>query len=78
VEILLKLLNDFDCFDLPKFRGALSRFPDDGSTSIIRPNEDIRVVKIRFTRESWYVTRKEFAEKISHEKLEEVGTYRLC
>jgi hypothetical protein len=35
VESLLKLLFDFDCADLPKFRGALSQFPDAAGTSAI-------------------------------------------
>jgi hypothetical protein len=40
VESLLKLLYDFDCVDLPKFHGSLSRFPDAAGTSAIRANED--------------------------------------
>jgi hypothetical protein len=41
VESLLKLLYDFDCVDLPKFRGALLRFPDAAGTSAIHPNEGV-------------------------------------
>jgi hypothetical protein len=29
-------------------------------------------VKIRFAKEFWYVSGKEFAKKIAHDKLEEV------
>jgi hypothetical protein len=38
VEIILNLLHDFDCTDLPKFREKVSQFPGSMSTSIIRPN----------------------------------------
>jgi hypothetical protein len=41
VESLLKFLYDFNCVDLPKFHGALLRFPDAAGTSAIRPNEDV-------------------------------------
>jgi hypothetical protein len=64
-ERLLKLLYDFDCVDLPKFREALSRFPTANSTSSICPNVDVRAVKIRFAKEFWIATGKEFAKKIA-------------
>jgi hypothetical protein len=41
VKSILKLLHDFDCANLVKFRENLSRFSDAGSNSIIRPNEDV-------------------------------------
>jgi uncharacterized protein (DUF305 family) len=41
VESILKLLHDFDCADLAKFREKLTNFPDASSTSIIRVNEDV-------------------------------------
>jgi hypothetical protein len=41
VESILKLLHDFDCADLAKFREKFSRFPDIWSTSIIHPSEDV-------------------------------------
>jgi hypothetical protein len=53
VEILLKLLYDFDYVDLLKFRGALSWFLDAAGTSTIRPNEDVRAVKVKFAKEFW-------------------------
>jgi hypothetical protein len=50
VESILKLLHDFDCVDLVKFCENPSRFPNAGSTSIICPNGDVQVIKIRFAR----------------------------
>jgi hypothetical protein len=41
VESILKLLHNFDCVNLSKFRETLGRFPDTRNTSIIRPNEDV-------------------------------------
>jgi hypothetical protein len=73
VESLLKLLYDFDYVDLPKFRGALSRFPNAAGTSSIRPNEDVRAVNIRFAKEFLFVSEKEFAKKIARDKLEKVA-----
>jgi hypothetical protein len=46
VESILKLLHDFDCADLAKFREKLTHFPDASSTSIIRENEDVLAIKI--------------------------------
>jgi hypothetical protein len=51
VESILKLLHEFDCADLAKFREKLSRFPDALNTSRIRPNEDVQVIKSKFARE---------------------------
>jgi predicted nucleic acid-binding Zn-ribbon protein len=72
VESILKLLHDFDCADLAKFREKLSCFPDVESTSIIRPNEDVQSIKIKFAREFWFVSGKELAKKIAHAKLDQV------
>jgi hypothetical protein len=41
VESIPKLLQDFDCADLTKFRKKVSQFPGAMSASIIRPNEDV-------------------------------------
>jgi hypothetical protein len=41
VESILKLLHDFDCADLAKFRKKISQFPGAMSTLIIRSNEDV-------------------------------------
>jgi hypothetical protein len=50
------VLHDFDCADLAKFHEKLTRLPDAGSTSIIRPNEDVQAIKIRFAREFWFAS----------------------
>jgi hypothetical protein len=41
VESILKILHDFDCADLAKFREKIARFPGAMSTSIIQPNADV-------------------------------------
>jgi hypothetical protein len=51
VESILKLFHDFDCANLLKFHEALSCFPAARSTSTIHPNEDIQIIKARFTQE---------------------------
>jgi hypothetical protein len=50
VESILKLLHDFDCADLLKFREKLSQFPNASSTSRLRPNKDVLVIKAKFAR----------------------------
>jgi hypothetical protein len=50
VESILKLLHDFDCADLARFREKISQFPGAMSTSIVRPNEDVQVIKSKFVR----------------------------
>jgi hypothetical protein len=70
VESILKLLHDFDCADLVKFREKLTRFPDATSTSIICPNKDVFAIKIKFTKEFWFVSGKEIAKKIARVKLD--------
>jgi hypothetical protein len=69
VKSILKLLHDFDCSDLATFREKLSQFPDALSTSIIRPNEDVQVIKSRFTREFWLARGKEAVKSIARAKL---------
>jgi Rad3-related DNA helicase len=44
VGSILKLLHDFDCADLVKFREKLSQFPDAASTSRLRPNEHVLAI----------------------------------
>jgi hypothetical protein len=51
VKIILKLLHDFNCADLVKFREKLPQFPDASSTSRLRPNEDVQAIKAKFARE---------------------------
>jgi hypothetical protein len=48
VESILKLLHDFKCADLAKFREKLPQFPDALSTSRIQPNEDIQAIRSQF------------------------------
>jgi hypothetical protein len=73
VESILKLLHDFDCADLVKFREKLSHFPNALSTSRIRPNEDVLAIKVKFTREFWFASGKEVAKNIARAKLDQVS-----
>jgi hypothetical protein len=73
VESILKLLHDFDCVDLGKFREKLPQFPDASSTSRLRPNEDILAIKVKFTREFWLASGKETVKSIARAKLEQVN-----
>jgi chromosome segregation ATPase len=41
VESILKILHDFDCADLEKFREYISQFPSATSTAILRANADV-------------------------------------
>jgi hypothetical protein len=50
-ESILKLLQDFDCADLAKFREKIPRLPDASSTSWIRPNADVLAIKAKLARE---------------------------
>jgi hypothetical protein len=72
VESILKLLHDFDCADLAKFREKLSQFPDALSTSRIRPNEDVQVIKSKFAREFWVASGKEAVKSIARANLAQV------
>jgi hypothetical protein len=76
VESIRKLLHDFDCIDLVRFRKKLTRFPDATSTSIIRPNEDVLAIKIKFTKEFWFASGKEIAKKIPRVKLDQVSFWQ--
>jgi DNA repair exonuclease SbcCD ATPase subunit len=73
VERILKLLHDFDCADLAAFREKLSQFPDALSTSRIRPNEDVQVIRSRFAREFWLASGKEAVKSIARAKLAKVS-----
>jgi hypothetical protein len=73
VENILKLLHDFDCVDLVKFREKLPQFPDASSTSQLRPNEDVLAIKAKFTREFWLTSGKETTKSIARAKLEQVN-----
>jgi hypothetical protein len=73
VESILKLLHDFDCVDLVKFRKKLPQFSDASSTSWLRPNEDILAIRKKFAREFWIASRKEAVKKIARAKLDQVN-----
>jgi hypothetical protein len=73
VESILKILHDFDCADLEKFREKISRFPSATSTSIIRANEDVQAIKNKFAREFWFASGKEVVKIIARAKLAEVN-----
>jgi hypothetical protein len=73
VESILKLLHDFDCANLTKFREKVSQFPGAMSTSIIRPNEDVQVIKSKFAREFWLASGKEAVKTIACAKLAQVN-----
>jgi hypothetical protein len=72
VESILKLLHDFDCVDLVKFREKLPQFPDASSTSWLHPNEDVLAIKMKFAREFWIASGKEAVKKIARAKLDQV------
>jgi predicted nucleic acid-binding Zn-ribbon protein len=76
VESILKLLHDFDCADLVKFREKLPQFPDAMSTSRLRPNEDVQAIRSKFAREFWLASRKEAVKNIARAKLAQVGFLR--
>jgi hypothetical protein len=69
----LKLLHNFNCADLVKFREKLSQFHDASSTSRIRPNEDVLAIKAIFAREFWFASGKEVVKNITRAKLDQVG-----
>jgi predicted nucleic acid-binding Zn-ribbon protein len=73
VKSILKLLHDFDCADLVKFREKLSQFPDASSTSSLCPNEDVLAIKAKFAREFWFAGGKEVVKNITRAKLDQVG-----
>jgi hypothetical protein len=73
VESILKILHDFDCTDLEKFREKISRFPGAMSTSIIRANENVQAIKNKFAREFWLASGKEAVKIIASAKLAEVN-----
>jgi hypothetical protein len=73
VESILKLLHDFDCADLAKFREKLSQFPDALSTSRLRPNEDVQAIRSKFAREFWLASGKEAVKTIMRAKLAQVN-----
>jgi hypothetical protein len=59
VESILKILHDYDCTDLEKFREKISQFPSAASTSILRANANVQAIKNKFAREFWLTSGKE-------------------
>jgi uncharacterized membrane protein YgcG len=72
VESILKILHDYDCADLEKFREKISQFPSATSTAILRANADVQAIKIKFVREFWLTSGKETVKLIARAKLAEV------
>jgi Rad3-related DNA helicase len=77
VESILKILHDFDCADLEKFRDKISQFPSAMSTSIIRANEDVHAIKNKFVKEFWFANGKETVKLNARAKLAEVNFVRF-
>jgi hypothetical protein len=73
VESILKLLHDFDCADLAKFREKLLQFLDALSTSRLRPNEDVQAIRSKFAREFWLASGKEAVKSITRAQLAQVN-----
>jgi hypothetical protein len=78
VESILKLLHDFDCVDLVKFREKLPQFPDASSTSRLCPNEDVLAIKAKFAREFWVASEKEAVKSITRANLDQVDLWKHC
>jgi small-conductance mechanosensitive channel len=75
VESILKILHDYDCVDLEKFRTNLSQFPSATSTAILRANSDVQAIKIKFAREFWLTGGKDVVKTIAQAKLAEVISF---
>jgi hypothetical protein len=78
VQSILKLLHDFNCADLVKFREKLPQFPDALSTSRLRPNEDVQAIKAKFAREFWIASGKEAVKSITHANLTRLISRKHC
>jgi myosin heavy subunit len=77
VESILKILHDFDCADLEKFREKITRFPGATSTSVIQVNEDVQAIKNKFAMEFWFASGKEAVKVIARAKLAEVDFHMI-
>jgi hypothetical protein len=69
---ILKILHDYDCADLEKFRGKISQFPSATSTAILRANADVQAIMNKFAKEFWLTSGKETVKAIARVKLAEV------
>jgi DNA repair exonuclease SbcCD ATPase subunit len=72
VESILKILHDYDCADLEKYRKKISEFPSATSTAILQANADVQAIKIKFAREFRLTSGKETVKLIARAKLAEV------
>jgi type IV secretory pathway VirJ component len=75
VESILKVLHDYDCVDLAKFRANLSQFPSVTSDAILRANPDIVAIKVKFAKEFWMVGGADIVKTIARAKLAEVISF---
>jgi hypothetical protein len=75
VESILKVLHDYDCVDLAKFRANLSQFPSVTSDTILQDNPDIVAIKLKFAKEFWLVGGADIAKTVARAKLDEVISF---
>jgi small-conductance mechanosensitive channel len=75
VESILKILHDYDCVDLEKFRANLSQFPSATSIAILRANSDVQAIKMKFAREFWLTGGEDIVKTIAQAKLVEVVSF---
>jgi type IV secretory pathway VirJ component len=75
VESILKVLHDYDCVDLAKFRANLSQFPSVTSDTILQANSDIDAIKLKFAKEFWLVGGADIVKTIARAKLDEVISF---
>jgi type IV secretory pathway VirJ component len=75
VESILKVLDDYGCVDLAKFRANLSQFPGVTSDTILQENPDIVAIKLKFAKEFWMVGGADMAKTVARAKLDEVISF---
>jgi type IV secretory pathway VirJ component len=75
VESILKVLHDYGCVDLAKFRANLSQFPSVTSDTILQENLDIVAIKLKFAKEFWMVGGADMAKIVGRAKLDEVISF---
>jgi type IV secretory pathway VirJ component len=75
VESILKVLHDYDCVDLAKFRANLSQFPSVTSDTILQDSPDIVAIKLKFAKEFWMVGGADMAKTVARAKLDEVISF---
>jgi type IV secretory pathway VirJ component len=73
VESILKILHDYECVDLAKFRANLSRFPS--VDAILRANPDVVAIKTKFAKEFWLAGGADIVKTIARAKLAEVFSF---